>query len=92
MSYILLEILDIILTLLTMYSLLVAIGIEAFNKFSEEQKAESEEEEEEEDVPSGDVPEGEKKSKTHFFSILNIKSYCKKIAGWTKAATSSTRV
>ena len=70
------------------YSLLVAIGIEAFNKFSKEQKAEIEEEE----ATAEDIPGGDKKSTTSFFSIMNTKNYFNKLANWTKAAISSTRV
>ena len=70
------------------YSLLVAIGIEAFNKFSKEQKAEIEEEE----ATAGDIFGGDKKSRTSYFSIMNTKNYFSKLALWTKAAISSTRV
>ena len=71
-----------------LYSLLVAIGIEAFNKFSQEQKAETEEEE----GTGDDISGGDKKSKTNFFSAMSAKNYINKLASWTKAAISSTRV
>ena len=66
-------------------SLLVAIGIEAFNKFSQEQKAEIEEEEEN---TSSDVISSNREKKTKF----NLKSYLRKVIAWTGAALSSTRV
>ena len=76
---------------LIFYSLLVAIGIEAFNKFSQEQKAEIVEVEENttSDIISTD---GEKQRDTDIRSKLDMKRYFYKVVSWTRAALSSTRV
>ena len=71
------------------FSLLVAIGIEAFNKFSEEQKAESEEEDGESGANKGSSESDDKQS---LCSRMSGKRLLKKIVTWTSAATSSTRV
>ena len=71
------------------FSLLVAIGIEAFNKFSEEQKAESEKEEGESGASRGSSSSNENQS---LCSIMSGKRLLKKIAVWTSEAISSTRV
>jgi hypothetical protein len=71
------------------FSLLVAIGIEAFNKFSEEQKAESEEKEGESGAGRGSSASDEDQS---LCSIMSGKRLLKKIAVWTSEAISSTRV
>ena len=65
----------------------MAIGIEAFNKFSEEQKAESEEEGE--NGASGGASSSDDQS---LCSIMSGKRLLKNIAVWTSAAFSSTRV
>ena len=68
---------------------MVAIGIEAFNKFSEEQKAESEEEEGEGGANRGSSSSDDDQS---LCSKMSGKRLLKKIAVWTSAAISSTRV
>ena len=77
-------------SLLFSFSLLVAIGIEAFNKFSEEQKAESEEEEGESGASRVSSSTGNEDQS--LCSIMNGKRLLKKIAVWTNEAISSTRV
>lgn len=69
-------------------SLLVAIGIEAFNKFSEEQKAESEEIEGESEVHGG----GSIDEDQSLCSKVGGKKLLKNIVQWTGTAISSTRV
>ena len=71
----------------------MAIGIEAFNKFSQEQKAEMEEDEEEaiEDTTTQDASSEDNLSKAKF-DVKSGKKFLKKVAVWTSAAFSSTRV
>lgn len=71
-------------------SLVVAIGIEAFNKFSEEQKAETEEEEGENGT-SRNTSKSDSEDQS-LCSKMSGKRLLKKLAVWTSAAISSTRV
>ena len=68
----------------------MAIGIEAFNKFSEEQKAEIEEEEGENGA-SRNASRGGSEDQS-LCSKMSGKRILKKVAVWTSAAISSTRV